>query len=108
MTTPIGRWRITWMETWDQDFVDSIEPGHFRFDENGLGYLSSVLLKASLTTAFQKAASVSISVGRAMMRAMRNLAVAGLSSHPRVPPKGAFSFTVGMSQRWKWSFKPNG
>ena len=38
MTTPIGRWRITWMETWDQDFVDLIEPGHFRFDDNGLGY----------------------------------------------------------------------
>ena len=38
MTTPIGRWRITWMETWDQDFVDLIEPGHFQFVENGLGY----------------------------------------------------------------------
>lgn len=26
------------METWDQEFVDLIEPGHFRFDENGLGF----------------------------------------------------------------------
>lgn len=38
MTNPIGRWRITWMEMWDQDFVDLIQHGHFRFDENGLGY----------------------------------------------------------------------
>jgi len=23
---------------WGQDFFDLIEPGHYRFDENGLGY----------------------------------------------------------------------
>ncbi|MFC2991393.1 hypothetical protein [Halomonas tibetensis] len=34
----IGRWRIKWMEMWDQDFVDLIEPGYFHFDENGLGF----------------------------------------------------------------------
>lgn len=33
-----GRWRIKWMETWDQDFVDLIEPGYFLFDEDGLGF----------------------------------------------------------------------
>ena len=33
-----GRWRITWMETWDQDFVDLIEPGYFQFDENRVGF----------------------------------------------------------------------
>ena len=33
----IGRWRITWMETWDQDYVDLIEPGYFEFTEDGLG-----------------------------------------------------------------------
>ena len=38
MQTLTGHWRITWMETWDQGFVDLIEPGHFRFDDNGLGY----------------------------------------------------------------------
>jgi len=38
MSDPVGRWRITWMEMWDQDFVDLIEPGHFRFDDNGLGH----------------------------------------------------------------------
>jgi len=34
----VGRWRIKWMEMWDQDFVDLIEPGYFQFDEDGLGF----------------------------------------------------------------------
>jgi len=32
-----GRWRITAMDTWDQDYVDLIEPGFFAFDYNGMG-----------------------------------------------------------------------
>ena len=32
-----GRWRITWMETWPQDYVDLVEPGYFQFDEDNLG-----------------------------------------------------------------------
>lgn len=38
MSFSIGYWRIIWMEEWDQDFVDLIEPGHFHFDEDGLGF----------------------------------------------------------------------
>ena len=26
------------METWDQDFVDLVEPGYFQFREDGLGF----------------------------------------------------------------------
>ena len=33
----VGRWRIEWMETWSQDYVDLNEPGYFEFDERGLG-----------------------------------------------------------------------
>ena len=33
----VGRWRIAWMELWDQDFVDMEVPGHFNFRENGGG-----------------------------------------------------------------------
>lgn len=33
----IGRWKITWMDEWAQDYVDLIEPGYFKFDEEGLG-----------------------------------------------------------------------
>lgn len=32
-----GKWRIVWMEKWDQDFVDEEVPGHFTFDARGLG-----------------------------------------------------------------------
>ena len=32
-----GKWRITWMETWDQEFVELLGPGFFHFDADGLG-----------------------------------------------------------------------
>ena len=38
MSKVVGRWRIKWMEMWDQEFVDLIEPGYFQFDEDGLGF----------------------------------------------------------------------
>ena len=40
MTGIAGTWRITWMETWPRDFVDLVEPGYFRFDEDRLGNLA--------------------------------------------------------------------
>jgi hypothetical protein len=33
----VGRWRITHMEQWDQNFVYEEEEGFFKFDENGRG-----------------------------------------------------------------------
>ncbi len=33
----IGRWRITWMDAWDQDFVDEEVEGFFEFNRNGTG-----------------------------------------------------------------------
>jgi hypothetical protein len=32
-----GRWRITSMEQWDQDYIDEEEEGYFKFDEKGSG-----------------------------------------------------------------------
>jgi hypothetical protein len=32
-----GRWKIVWMEMWDQDYVDEDVPGHVTFDEKGGG-----------------------------------------------------------------------
>ena len=32
-----GRWRITSMEQWDQDFIDEEEEGYFEFDDKGGG-----------------------------------------------------------------------
>jgi hypothetical protein len=33
----VGRWRITWMEQWDQSFVDAEVEGYIRFDRDGSG-----------------------------------------------------------------------
>jgi hypothetical protein len=33
----VGLWRITWMETWDQDVVDEEVEGFFEFDGDGRG-----------------------------------------------------------------------
>jgi hypothetical protein len=33
----VGRWRITWMEQWDQEFVDAEVEGFFEFKEGGTG-----------------------------------------------------------------------
>ena len=33
----VGRWRITWMEQWDQKFVDAEVEGFFEFEPDGLG-----------------------------------------------------------------------
>jgi len=33
----VGRWRITWMEMWDQDFVDEEVEGYFAFKPDGNG-----------------------------------------------------------------------
>jgi hypothetical protein len=32
-----GRWRITWMEQWDQEFVDAEVEGFFEFGPGGAG-----------------------------------------------------------------------
>ena len=33
----IGNWKITEMEQWDQDYIDLVEPGYFRFGEDDMG-----------------------------------------------------------------------
>ena len=38
VTSPfVGRWRITWMETWAQDFVDAEVEGYFEFGPSKFG-----------------------------------------------------------------------
>lgn len=32
-----GKWRIVWMEQWDQDYVNEESPGHFTFGARGSG-----------------------------------------------------------------------
>ena len=43
-----GRWRITWMEQWDQDAVDLVGPGYVSFAPDGTGEISFVAVTAWL------------------------------------------------------------
>lgn len=36
-TSISGHWRIVWMEEWEQDYVDLVEPGYVRIDDKGYG-----------------------------------------------------------------------
>lgn len=33
----LGRWKILEMETWDRSYIDLVEPGYFRFEDDGMG-----------------------------------------------------------------------
>jgi hypothetical protein len=33
-----GTWKITWMEMWDQEFIDLEVPGHVTFEDGGRGH----------------------------------------------------------------------
>jgi hypothetical protein len=33
----LGRWRITYMEEWDQDYVDLVTPGFIEFNQDDSG-----------------------------------------------------------------------
>ena len=44
-----GRWRITSMEQWDQDFVDEEEEGYFEFTEKGMVYFTLAMSTARWT-----------------------------------------------------------
>ncbi len=50
----LGTWRITWMETWEQDDVDLMGPGHFRFDRDGTGELRFIAVVGFLDGRFGK------------------------------------------------------
>jgi hypothetical protein len=43
-----GRWRITWMEEWDQDFVDAEVEGFFEFGSDNLGSFQFGYVKGDL------------------------------------------------------------
>lgn len=47
-TSIVGRWRITEMDTWDQDAVDLVQPGFFEFGKDGLGSLGFIAVAGEL------------------------------------------------------------
>ena len=42
----LGSWRITEMETWDQDYVDLVTVGNFTFGKGGIGNFEFGAIKA--------------------------------------------------------------
>jgi len=44
----LGRWRIVWMEMWDQDFIDMEVPGHFTFEKDGRGNFQFGLVQGDM------------------------------------------------------------
>jgi hypothetical protein len=44
----IGRWRITWMETWKQNYVDEEVEGFFRFDPDETGKFQFYCVKGGI------------------------------------------------------------
>ncbi len=42
----LGSWRITEMETWDQDYVDLVTVGNFTFGKDGIGSFEFGAIKA--------------------------------------------------------------
>ena len=43
-----GAWRIVWMETWDQDYVDMEMPGHITFEKNDIGNFQFGLVQGEM------------------------------------------------------------
>jgi len=44
----MGSWRITEMELWDQEAIDMMAPGYFRFDASGMGELGFIAVQGGL------------------------------------------------------------
>ena len=43
-----GRWKIVWMEMWDQDFVDEEVPGHVTLGDKGVAIFNLAMCAALL------------------------------------------------------------
>ena len=48
-----GKWRIVWMEQWDQDYVDEEVPGHFTFDARGKGSFQFGYVQGEMDARYQ-------------------------------------------------------
>ncbi len=52
--TIVGKWRFTAMSTWDQDYIDLVEPGFIAFAVKKMGEMTFGVVKATLDCAFDK------------------------------------------------------
>ena len=50
----IGKWQITEMEMWNQDYVNEITEGHFTFEKDGIGYFQFGLVEGGIDFRVEK------------------------------------------------------
>jgi hypothetical protein len=75
----VGRWRITEMELWDQEFIDLESPGHITFERGGRGELHFGAVNVTLTGERMPRKTGWTSLLKVLTRAMKSLAEVGLS-----------------------------
>ena len=80
-----GRWRITWMDQWDQDFVDAEVEGFFESARTISARFSSATSRETSTTgrAFETGSQASSSPGRGMTKWTPHKVEVGQSSTVR-------------------------
>ena len=54
----LGRWRITHMDEWDQDYIDMVVPGFIQFDPDDLGEFQFGTVHGFLDTRIEQDGSV--------------------------------------------------
>ncbi len=59
MNNFVGKWRITEMEQWDQEYIDFVEPGYFLFDHEGVGEFVFGTISGSIDCRFSEVKGIS-------------------------------------------------
>jgi hypothetical protein len=54
----IGKWHIVEMQMWDQEFIDSVGPGYFKFNKDQLGYFQFGLVEGQIDYRIEKIGEV--------------------------------------------------
>ena len=54
----LGKWRITEMEVWDQEFVDMETVGHFLFEKDELGFFQFGLVQGQIDYSIERIGEV--------------------------------------------------
>ena len=54
----LGKWRITQMEMWDQEFVDMETEGYFNFEEDELGSFQFGLVQGQIDYRIEKTGEI--------------------------------------------------
>ena len=98
--TPIivGRWRVTGMCTWDNDYIDLAEPGATTFAIRNTGKMAFGDVTANLDCAFDKAKCDAASTLMAPTKAIRSQERAGPKCPAPTPSRARPSSTTATTR----------